>query len=101
MICTVCNTKAIKNVALNKEFYYCQTCKVEVTKLDGTLSLSEQEMDDLQKQVADLWRAMSSTGGLLKEEKPQGIMSEAAFIEIAKIQMEEAFEELMRKCNES
>ncbi len=30
MICSKCKTPGIKNQALNKEFYYCRTCKEEI-----------------------------------------------------------------------
>jgi hypothetical protein len=73
MICSKCHTEAVKNSALGKDFLYCRQCKEEVTEpipkigynpYVPDLTLSEQEMDDLQKQVADCWRAMTSTGGL-------------------------------------
>lgn len=35
MICKVCYNKAVKNQALGKEFYYCRTCKEEVTEEKG------------------------------------------------------------------
>lgn len=31
MICNQCNTEGVKNVVLNKEFYYCRQCKNEIT----------------------------------------------------------------------
>lgn len=30
MICTVCNTEGIKNVANQKEFYFCPNCRDEI-----------------------------------------------------------------------
>lgn len=64
MLCTKCNSEAVENHALGNKFWYCRTCKEEISTKAGNMTLSEQEMDDIQKQVADCWRAMSNTGGL-------------------------------------
>ena len=75
MNCTKCNTPAVKNSALGKDFWVCQQCKHEILPVEATVhtsnipssvinTLSEQEMYDLQKAVDDIWRSMSSTGGL-------------------------------------
>ena len=31
MVCNKCNNVAVKNIVLHKEFYYCRTCKDEVS----------------------------------------------------------------------
>ncbi len=41
MNCQKCNTEAIKNHANNKEFYYCKTCKVEVTEKTEEIEILE------------------------------------------------------------
>jgi hypothetical protein len=59
MVCANCKQEAVKNNALGKDFFYCRNCKIEVSKVDGSLLLSDEELDEIQKMVDDVWRVMS------------------------------------------
>jgi hypothetical protein len=63
MVCKKCKSDGIKNVANNKEFYYCRTCKDEILLEQSTFEdpnwdsylemtkLSQKEVDDLFEQL--------------------------------------------------
>lgn len=42
MKCSKCNTDSIKNQANGKEFYFCQTCRIEVVDEDKTSDISTE-----------------------------------------------------------
>jgi DNA replicative helicase MCM subunit Mcm2 (Cdc46/Mcm family) len=55
MVCTKCKSDAILNTVLNKEFWYCRTCKDEVkpeeppTIMDPVFSsYADNQYDDVQ-----------------------------------------------------
>jgi hypothetical protein len=68
MTCSKCSTEAIKNTALGKDFFYCRQCKEEVIETEIRMSSYGQLVypteDSFQKQIDDIFRAMTSTGGL-------------------------------------
>jgi hypothetical protein len=91
MNCPKCNNEAIENQAMGESFWYCRTCKDEVqithdnslnndVRLDNIKDSLENHPIDTIKYPFDLSRVIRFEDIYVhpKEEKPQGIDSEAA-----------------------
>lgn len=73
MICNKCNDQAVRNIANNKEFYFCRTCRIEVNleekvKFVPNPSTNTKAFSDMDIDEFDDWQASHNPVTFTDEE---------------------------------